>query len=290
MRDIRRRIRSIKSTMQITRGMELVASAKLVKARKAFEAAKPYSQSITHILKNTAKSESGVKHILLTGREAKNELFIVITSDRGLCGGYNSNLIKEVVSRLDKGIKPSFIVTGIRGAEHLRARGCSIIREYPGISDNPGLEHAADIADRVLELIDQGDADRVSLAYNRFVSAISQQPEVFRLIPPVVEREEHLSAGHEESRPAKQEDLLSFEPSRSQVLDTIIPLYIRGMVYAALVEASASEQAARRIAMGAATDNAESMIEELTLSYNRARQELITREITEIIGGAEAIY
>ena len=223
----------------------------------------------------------------------KNELYIVITSDRGLCGGYNTNLVREVVSGLKKGAGPSFIVTGTRGATHLRSAKYRIIGEYPGISDSPQPEHAAEIADTVLELIKSGTVDRISLAYTKFISAISQQPEVIRLIPPASR-----PAEHEAPRPADHEglpqqdgaDIPVFEPSYSVVLDAVIPVFLRGVIYGALVEASVSEQAARRLVMESATDNAQNMIEELTLSYNRARQGLITGEITEIIGGAEALH
>ena len=293
MRDIRRRIRSIKSTMQITRGMELVASAKLVQARKAFDAVKPYSQSTSGLFRNIADAGIPVKHPLLENRKVRNELYIVITSDRGLCGGYNTNLVREVVSGLKDGVDPGFIVTGRRGAEHLRSAKYRIIGEYPGISDSPKPEHAAEIADTALGLIKSGTVDRICLAYTKFISAISQQPEVIQLIPPASR-----PAEHEAPRPADHEglpqqdgaDIPVFEPSYSVVLDAVIPVFLRGVIYGALVEASVSEQAARRLAMESATDNAQNMIEELTLSYNRARQGLITGEITEIIGGAEALH
>lgn len=301
MRDIRRRIRSIKSTMQITRGMELVASAKLVQARKAFDAVKPYSQSTSGLFRNIADAGIPVKHPLLENRKVRNELYIVITSDRGLCGGYNTNLVREVVSGLKDGVEPGFIVTGRRGAEHLRSAKYRIIGEYPGISDSPKPEHAAEIADTALGLIKSGTVDRICLAYTKFISAISQQPEVIQLIPPAPRPADHEtppSADDEMSRPADHEglsqqdggDIPVFEPSYSVVLDVVIPVFLRGVIYGALVEASVSEQAARRLAMETATDNAQNMIEELTLSYNRARQGLITGEITEIIGGAEALH
>lgn len=293
MRDIRRRIRSIKSTMQITRGMELVASAKLVKARKAFEAVKPYSQSTSGLFRNIADAGIPVKHPLLENRKVRNELYIVITSDRGLCGGYNTNLVREVVSGLKDGVEPGFIVTGRRGAEHLRSAKYRIIGEYPGISDSPQPEHAAEIADTVLELIKSGTVDRICLAYTKFISAISQQPEVIQLIPPAPRPADHEtppSADHEGLPQQDGGDIPVFEPSYSVVLDVVIPVFLRGVIYGALVEASVSEQAARRLAMESATDNAQNMIEELTLSYNRARQGLITGEITEIIGGAEALH
>lgn len=285
MRDIRRRIKSIRSTMQITRGMELVASAKLTRARKVFEAAAPYSRTMEEAFNDIA-AKGSYKYPLLDRRGVKSALCIVITSDRGLCGGYNVNLLREVDARFDGLEKPSLIVTGIRGMEHLRSEGCSIVKEYPGISDNPQPVHAAEIAGTALALLEDKTVDSIYLAYTKFVSALSHIPAVLQLLPPDQEKRAVQSAGQRKVDP---QDILTFEPSRSQVLDAIIPMYLQGVIYGALVEAAASEQAARRLAMESATDNAQSMIEDLTLSYNRARQELITGEITEIIGGAEAL-
>lgn len=280
MREIRRRIRSINNTRQITRCMELVAAAKLRKARTRYEATQPYFKKVISTIQDIADYSKGIRHPFLKEREVKKELYIVITSDRGLCGGYNANLLREVLGRLERGVKYSFIVVGRKGRDYLRSRGYHLKEEFLHISDKPRLGDARNISRVALRLYTQGEVDRVNLAYTTFISTLSQEPRIITLLPvqvdQEVQREEH-------------EELMTYEPSAEEVIDLIVPGYIQSAVYGALVEASASEQAARRVAMESATDSASDMIEELQLSFNRARQEIITREISEIVGGAEAL-
>lgn len=280
MKDIKRRIRSIRNTRQITKGMELVAAAKLRKARNRFEETRAYFETVVSTVRDIAAGSSSGKNPFLEEREVKRELFIVVTSDRGLCGGYNVNVIKEVISRLEDGKEYAFIAVGRRGRDYLRARGYELAGDYAGISESPQYADARQIGDIAAGMFREGRVDRVSIAYTRFVSTISQEPRVMTLLP--------VAAGENEAQ-GKTEDIMTYEPSPEAVLETLIPMYVHGSVFGALVEASASEQAARRMAMESATGNANKMIDELILSYNRARQEIITREISEIVGGAEAI-
>lgn len=281
MKDIKRRIRGIRNTRQITKGMELVATAKLRKARNRFEETRAYFETIVSTVRDIAAGSSNVKNPFLEEREVRRELFIVVTSDRGLCGGYNINIIKEVMSRLEDGKEYAFIAIGRRGRDYLRARGYELAGDYAGISESPRYADATQIGDIAAGMFRQGRVDRVSIAYTRFVSTISQEPRIMTLLP--------VASGENKAREKTEEDIMTYEPSPEAVLETLIPLYVHGFLFGALVEASASEQAARRMAMESATGNANKMIDELILSYNRARQEIITREISEIVGGAEAI-
>lgn len=281
MRDIKRRIRSIKNTRQITRGMELVAAAKLRKARSRYEETRPYFNTVVSTMRDIAKNSRSLEHPFLQVRNIKSELYIIITSDRGLCGGYNINIIKEVLSLLKDGVEHNFIAVGRRGRDYLKARGHNIIKEYPGISEKPEFEHAREIGDMALRLFKDGKVGRINIAYTKFVSTISQEPKILPLLPVTIE--------DGETEGEDMEDLMTYEPSQDKVFEILVPIYVHSSVFGALVESSASEQAARRVAMESATDNANKMIDELVLSYNRARQEIITREISEIVGGAEAI-
>lgn len=280
MREIKRRIKSVKSTRQITRGMGLVATAKLRRARNRYDATRPYFEKIISTIQDIAKHSGKVKHPYLLQKDVKNELYIIITSDRGLCGGYNINLIKEILSHFEKGREYTFMVVGGKGRDYLKRRGYKVEKEFLQVSEKPGFSDAAEISRAALEMFNEGKGDRVNLAYTRFISTISQKPRIMTLLPVPVEQKEN----EEDMR-----DLMTYEPSPEEVIELVIPKYVQSAVYGALVEAAASEQAARRVAMDAATDNANEMINDLVLSYNRARQEIITREISEIVGGAEAL-
>ncbi len=282
MRDIKRRIKSIKNTRQITRGMGLVAAAKLRRARSRYDASRSYFEKTLSTIRDIAGHSGNVRHPFLQADDVRNELYIVITSDRGLCGGYNINLIKSVLSRLGKERDYTFVVAGGKGRDYLIRRGYEVFREFIHISEKPGFADAAEIARIALELFRGGKVQKINLAYTRFITTISQKPEILTLVP--------VPVSHDGKEAGEQmADLMVYEPSSEEVIDILVPSYIQSAVYGAMIEASVSEQAARRIAMDAATDNANDMIDQLVLSYNRARQELITREISEIVGGAEAL-
>lgn len=280
MKDIKRRIRSVSSTKQITNAMELVSSAKLRKARQKLEATRPYYLTLLRSIQEILSSTRGIKHELLERREVKNKAFIVITGDRGLAGGYNSNVIKLAESNMKDKESSIILVVGSKGRDYFRRRGYNIAGEYLSISEDPHFLDASNIGSRAIELYREGKVDEVNIVYTTFKSAISQEPKILKLLPAENVKEDNMEGSR---------TMIEYEPSPEEVLEYLIPKYIKSAIYGALIEASASEQGARRTAMESATDNAEEMIEDLELRYNRARQASITQEISEIVGGAEAL-
>ncbi|SKC56289.1 ATP synthase F1 subunit gamma [Maledivibacter halophilus] len=281
MRDIKRRIRSVNSTKQITKAMELVSTAKLRRARGRLEKVRPYFETVNETVQEILGSSSNIDHSYTIEREVKKSLYIVITADRGLCGGYNINAIKKALEDIEKKEKVSFIVIGQKAKGYFSKRGYNIVGEYLNISEKPEYIDAKNIGRLALKLYKEGEIDEIKLVYTQFVSTISQVPKMVKLLP--VSKEEKEEAEEKEFK------YVSYEPSPGAVLDYLIPKYIESTMYGTLVESAASEQAARRVAMESATDNAEEMIDSLTLSFNQARQAAITQEITEIVGGAEAL-
>lgn len=281
MRDIKRRIKSVNSTKQITNAMKLVSTAKLKRTRDRFEKVQPYSETVNRTIQGILGSANNIEHKYISEREIKKSLYIVITADRGLCGGYNINAIKKALEDIEDKEKASFIVIGQRAKGYLEKRNYEILGEYLQISEKPQYSHAKDIGRLALKLYKDGEIDEIKLIYTRFASTISQVPELLKLLP--------ASKPNEEQSGEKEFKYVSYEPSPGAVLDYLIPKYVESTIFGALVESAASEQAARRMAMENATDNAEEMIGNLTLSFNQARQAAITQEITEIVGGAEAL-
>jgi len=280
MRDIKMRIRSVSSTKQITKAMELVSSAKLRKARLKLERTRPYSETIIRSIQEILASSTGIRHPFLVKREVKNTAYIVLTGDRGLAGGYNSNVIKLAESQITDKEHAIILAVGTKGRDYFKRREYKIAGEYLHISEEPQFIDAQHIGKKVVEMYNNLEIDEVNLVYTRFKSTISQEPKVIKLLP---------AEGMEKGEEKKPSALIEYEPSPEEVLDYLIPKYIESAIYGALIESSASEQGARRTAMESATDNAEEMIDELGLLYNRARQSSITQEITEIVGGVEAL-
>ncbi|SHH82229.1 ATP synthase F1 subcomplex gamma subunit [Caloranaerobacter azorensis DSM 13643] len=280
MRDIKRRIRSVSSTKQITKAMELVSSAKLRRAREKLEKTRPYYNTIVRSIRDILTSTSGIRHPFLEKREVKKAAYIVITADRGLCGGYNNNVIKLTEENIKNKDNAVIIAVGQKARDFFKKRGYNLADEFVHISENPNYSHAREIGDIVINLYKMREIDEVNIVYTQFESTISQVTKIMKLLPAenVVEKGDR-----------KKTTLVEYEPSPEEVLDYLIPKYIHSVIYGAMIEASASEQAARRNAMESATDNAQEMIENLKLSYNRARQASITQEIAEIVGGAEAL-
>lgn len=280
MRDIKRRIKSVSNTKQITKAMELVSSAKLRRTREKLEKTRPYYNTIVRSINDILASTSGIKHPFLEKREVKKAAYIVITADRGLCGGYNNNVIKLTEENIKNKENAVIIAVGQKGRDFFRRRRYNLAGEFIHISENPQYSHAREIGNIVIDLYKKKEIDEVNVVYTQFESTISQVTKIMKLLPAenVVEKEGR-----------KKTTLVEYEPSPEEVLDYLIPKYIHSVIYGAMIEASASEQAARRNAMESATDNAEEMIEDLKLSYNRARQASITQEIAEIVGGAEAL-
>ncbi len=280
MRDIKRRIRSIGNTKQITKAMELVSSAKLRKARKKLEKTRPYFNTVVRSIQDILSSSTGIKHPLLEKREVKKTGYIVLTADRGLCGGYNSNILKLVVND-GKDKEDTVIVSiGQKSRDFFTRKEYDIKETILGISEKPEFSHADNIGNKVLELYKNGEVDEVYMAYTSFKSTVSQVPKLMKLLP---------AENIDEVDEKEKRTVVEYEPSPEEVLDYLIPKYVKSAIYGGLIESSASEQAARRVAMENATDNAEEMMDDLNLKYNRARQASITTEITEIVSGAEAL-
>jgi len=282
VRDIKRRIRSIKSTQQITKAMEMVAAAKLRRAQTAVVATRPYSAKLKEILSRLVASAGNLQEPLLDVRQAKKIGFVVITADRGLAGGYNANLIKSAVASMakHKDVEIGVLAVGKKARDFFKRRNYHVEAEFIGILDIPTIQEATEIAEAVRAFYTEGIYDEVYLVYTEFITAMQQKPKTARLLP--------IEASTTEEKEKEELDYL-FEPTPQVVLNKLLPLYLTNQVFGALSEAKASEHGARMTAMGSATDNAGEMIDKLTLSYNRARQDAITREISEIVGGAEAL-
>ncbi|MCM1329404.1 MAG: ATP synthase F1 subunit gamma [Ruminococcus sp.] len=281
MKDIKRRIKSVESTMQITKAMELVASSKLRKAKEKADKARPYFNALYDTMCEIQAENPDFLSQYSKKRNAKTVMLIVIAGDRGLAGGFNSNVLKLAQTRIDElkdecNIK--IIAIGKKAGEYFSKRGYELAANYPGVAEGLKIHNAADIADKVTAPYAKGEVDRVELFRTEYVSPLVQRAEYLPILP--------LDIKAEESRKAKE--LPIYEPSAGQVFDAIVPKYITGIIFGAVVDSFASEQAARRTAMESATDNASEMISNLSLVYNRARQASITQEITEIVGGASA--
>lgn len=283
VRDIKNRIKSVNSTKQITRAMNLVATAKLKRARARVEGVRPYFSVLQAVVKDIIEASEGVQNEFFNAREVKNTLYVVITADRGLCGGYNTNAIKKALS-VEGGGAAVYITIGSKAKEYFTKRGYNVAESYVHVSESANLKDAQDISQRIIEMYKTGQVDEVYIIYNKFVSTIQFNPTEVKLLPLKVE---DIVSGEGDRKAHRTQPI--YEPSPEKVLEVLIPKYITGTIYGALLEASTSEESSRMTAMSSATDNATEMINDLTLSFNRARQASITREISEIVGGAEAL-
>lgn len=277
VRDIRRRIRGVRNMQQITKAMKMVAASKLRKAQEKVIAARPYARQLQEVLARLAQDQADVTHPLLIERPVQRVGYIIITSDRGLCGGYNANLIRMTNSLIaEETHDVRLVAVGRKGRDFYRRGKIETIAEFVGLGDNPSYGQAKEIAQEVIGLYESGELDEVYLLYNEFISAISQRPTRIKLLP--IEKPKQVSNTE-----------YIFEPSAEEILTTLLPKYVETQVFRTLLEGKASEMGAQMTAMGAATDNAKEMIERLTLQMNRARQAAITTEISEIVGGASAL-
>lgn len=289
LRDIRKRIRSVKNTQQITKAMKMVAAAKLRKAQDAIIAARPYATSLDQMIADIAARSEGLAHPLLVSRAAKNVDVIVLTSDRGLAGGFNANVTRRVTRFLFENAKTyehiRLVTIGRKGNDFFRKRQVEILKDYPGLYSRVSFATATDIAEESTRRFLAGETDAVFLVYNEFVSAISQKVVVSQMLPL-----QSLGATAPEGAvaPANMVEF-KYEPDRQAVLDRLVPQAIAIKIYRALLESVASEHGARMSAMDNATSNASDMIGKLTLYYNRTRQAAITKELMEIVSGAEAL-
>lgn len=282
MRDIRRRIRSVTNIQQITKAMKMVASARLQKAQSKAQGAMPFTLQLKQILGNIAGSEITMVHPLMsapdhpTGKVA----YILITADKGLAGAYSSNALKELRENLQKNPDADLLIIGRKGYDYFTRRERAILKEYLGFSDHPTADDASMIASDVSRLFLSGAYDRIDLVFTQFFSAAHHVPRTMQLLP--IEPEADAA---EQTRSTAYE----FTPNEEAVFDWLIPMYMENMIFGALNQSAASELGARMTAMSSATDNAKELIGKLTLHYNKVRQAGITREITEIVGGAEAL-
>ena len=285
-RILKERIRSVRATKKITRAMELIAASRIVKAQARVAAAVPYSEQITDVVKALAAGGASSDSPMLAGREEiKHTCYVVITADRGLCGGYNSGVQRaaegEVKADILAGKDYTIIPVGKKADGYFRFRGYTLGQAFNGFSAQPSYADARAIGEHVVELFVSGQVDKVELVYTRFISSGSQEVVLRPLVP--------LSADTVAGGDAKAGGDYEFEPDPATILDTLLPRYVEARVYAALLNAAASEHAYRQRAMKSATDNADELIKSLSRIMNRARQDSITTEIMEIVGGAEAL-
>jgi F-type H+-transporting ATPase subunit gamma len=287
LRVVRRRIRSVQSTKKITRAMELIASSRIVKAQQRVEASRPYAMQLTAAMEDVARQTGSVAHPLLEERETPAKVgVLIVTSDRGLAGSYNANVLKigeELLRDVGRrGLEPVAYVIGKKGVGYFRFRGVPLRGEWQGFSEVPPYAKAEEVGRKLIADFADGQIDELHCAYTDFRSAFTLRATAKRFLP--IAAEEVRGTGVE-AVPAEY----LFEPEPAEILNHLLPQYLVTKVYAALLESAASENAARRRAMKAATDNAEDLIKLLSRQANRARQDEITTEILEIVGGAEAL-
>lgn len=280
MKEIKTRIKSVESTKQITKAMELVSSSKFRKAKERAESARPYFNTLYNTVQDIAKNTSNSRNVFLKERKVNNVCYIVIAGDRGLAGGYNSNILKAVIAHNKLGTG-KVITVGKKAKESLGKRGYEVI-DYIESVEKCAYEDANRVAQTAMEAYKNGEVDEVNLVYTEFISALSQEPKIVKLLPVTIDNT------NTEKEVKKGKAAVQYLPSADAVLGYVLPKYVSGSVYGTIAESFASEQAARRTAMESATDNANEMISKLELVYNRARQAAVTQEISEIVGGAAA--
>ena len=287
LRFLRRRIRGVQSTKKITSAMELIAASQIRRAQQRVEQARAYADQITQAVQDVTSNADTLEHPLLERREERNAAAVlVVSSDRGLAGAYNANVLRtteELVQTLrHEGKEAKLYVTGRKAQSYFRFRRRPVEEAWTGFSERPSYDDAKVIADRMIEAFVDREVDEIHGVFTHFVSGLTQRAVAHRFVPLVVEEVE-------EEAPSEPQPLYIFEPSAEEILERLLPRYVETRVFAALLEAAASEHAARRRAMSAATENAEDLIKTLTREANQARQTEITTEIMEIVGAAEAL-
>ncbi len=283
-KEIRTQIKSIKNTQKITRAMEMVAASKMRKAQDRMAASKPYAKKIRNVMAHLAQAHPEYRHPYLEDREVKRVGYIIISTDRGLCGGLNSNLFRKILRELReweaKGVEVDLCTIGRKATGFFKRFRATLRAQTSELGDAPTLESLIGTIRVMLDAYDTGEIDRLNLAGNEFVNTMTQRPTIEQLLPIVAEEPEEALTHHW--------DYL-YEPESKSVLDALLMRYIESLVYQGVVENIASEQAARMVAMKAASDNAGNLIDDLELAYNKARQAAITQELSEIVGGAAAV-
>lgn len=283
-KEIRTQIKSVKNTQKITRAMEMVAASKMRKAQDRMKEARPYADKIRNVIAHMAHAHPEYKHPFMLERHTKKAGYIIISSDRGLCGGLNSNLFRRVINHMkqfnDENIGIEVCTIGQKARTFFRRIQGSLKGETSHLGDEPRLEELIGTVKVMLDAYENGEIDQLYLVYNRFVNTMTQRPSIEQLLP--------LNAEKEQADIAHYWDYL-YEPDSKEVVDALLMRFIESLVYQGVVENIACEQAARMVAMKAASDNAGNLIDDLQLAYNKARQAAITQELSEIVGGAAAV-
>ena len=283
-KEIRTQIKSIGNTQKITKAMEMVAASKMRKAQERMLASRPYAKKMRSVVAHLGRSHPEYKHPFLIEREAKRVGLVVISTDRGLCGGLNINLFKAVVNAMKgwdaQGLEIDIAVIGAKALGFFKRMGGNLVSENSHLGDKPGLEELIGSVKVMLDAYYEGRIDRLYIAGNEFVNTMTQEPQVEQLLPVV---------GDEEDEELKHHWDYIYEPDAREVMDALLMRYIESLVYQGVVENIACEMAARMVAMKAASDNAGTLIDELQLAYNKARQAAITQELSEIVSGAAAV-
>ena len=286
-KEIKTKIASVQSTQKITKAMEMVATSKMRKTQDRMAASRPYSETIRNVISHVSKASVGYKHPFLVEREVKKIGILVISTDRGMCGGLNVNLFKNTLNQIknwkEQNISTDLGLIGSKGISFFRSFGFINIKgQLSGLGDTPALEELIGVANTMFDAYRNGEIDAVYIAYNKFVNTMSQKPVIQQLIPLPESKDDHLNERQQTW------DYL-YEPEPKVLLDSLLVRYLESQIYQAVVDNLASEQAARMVAMKAATDNAGNLINDLRLVYNKARQASITNELNEIVAGAAAI-
>ncbi|GAE92500.1 ATP synthase gamma chain [Gracilibacillus boraciitolerans JCM 21714] len=283
LRDIKTRINSTQKTKQITKAMHMVSASKLSKAEDFAKAFNPYSDKIKEVVNSIAGSGQDAEHPMLEHREVKKTAYFVIASDRGLAGPFNSGVLREVYRTIQQRHQSkeeyAVITIGKMARDFFKKREMPVLKEITGLSDQPNFADIKDLTSETIQLFIDGEIDELVIVYNHFISAISQEVTSKKLLPLSELKEE--SAGTTSS--------YEYEPNQQEILNVLLPQYAESLIFGAILDSKASEHAARMTAMKSATDNAEDIIDDLSLQYNRARQAEITQEIAEIVGGAAAL-
>ena len=288
LKEIRAKVASIKSTQKITRAMQMVAASKMRRAQERMQLGRPYADSMRRVVSHLVKASPDYKHPYLVSRAVNRVGYIVVSSDRGLAGGLNINLFKKLMQHVkqqkSQSVETRFAVIGQKGVSFFKTFGGTVIAAETHYGDNPSFEQLSVPVQVMLDAYNRGEIDEIYLVYNEFVNAMTQNPSVQRLVPFAAES---LVDETMENREYSWDYI--YEPTTKELLDGLMGRYVESIVYQGVVENIASEQSARMVAMKAATDNAGNLINELQLVYNKLRQAAITREISEIVGGAAAV-
>ncbi|MDD9858915.1 MAG: ATP synthase F1 subunit gamma [Nitrospira sp.] len=299
LQSLRRKIASVKNTQKITKAMKMVAAAKLKRAQDRILSSRPYAHRLRDVVCHLAERTSRTSHGLLRRREGRTTELLVITSDRGLCGAFNANILRQasefLIHHRARGENVTVAVAGRKGVDFFRRREWPVRREWPGIFDRLSFEHALDMGQDIIQQYHDGAFDRLYVVYNEFKSVMQQSVTVEQLLPIENLQDEHLSDEHPAPSPGQSQGhalaggAYLFEPEEQALLASLLPKHFQVQAFRVLLESAAAEQAARMTAMDGATRNAGELIQKVTLFYNKTRQAAITKELMDIVGGAEAL-